>query len=117
MAENRNTYNTGIYVGGDVTDSTLSVSASGSLSEAEVLRQLHELLSGLPGKAVQHLDEDQAAAVSGEAARLEVQLTAPERDLGRIRATVSKIVAIAAAAAPVAAIAREISDLVTSLPH
>lgn len=117
MAENRNIRNSGVYVGGDVTDSTISVGGTGPVSEAETLRHLHELLIGLPEKAMRHLDEDRAVAISGEAARLEMQLAAPERDPGRIRATVSKIAAAAAAAAPVADIARQISDLVASLPH
>ncbi|HEX6452082.1 MAG TPA: hypothetical protein VF060_21805 [Trebonia sp.] len=117
MAENRQIYNTGAYIEGNVTDSTISVNTSGPVSEAEVLQRLRELLSSLPEQAVQHLDEDQAVAVSGEATRLKKQLAAPERDSGRIRATVEKIATAAAAAAPIAEIARQISDLVTSLPH
>jgi hypothetical protein len=117
MAGNRDIYNTGAFVGGDVTDSTISVNTTGPASEAEVLQRLRKLLSSLPEEAVQHLDEDRAVAISGEATRLKKQLAAPERDPGRIRATVDKIVAAAAAAAPIAEIARQISDLVTSLPH
>jgi acetyl-CoA carboxylase carboxyltransferase component len=117
MAENRNIYNTGSFVGGDVKDSTISVNTTASASEAEVLQRLRELLSSLPEQAEEHLDEDDAAEVSGEVTRLKKQLAAAERDPGRMRATVDKIVAAAAAAAPIAAIARQISDLVGSLPH
>lgn len=117
MAENRNIYNTGAYVGGDVTDSTITVGAAGPVDEAEALQRLRELLRRLPEQAEEHLGEDEAVEISGEATRLRKQLADPERDPGRIRATAGKIVTLAAAAAPLAVIARQISDLVTGLVH
>lgn len=116
MAELRNVRNSGVIVGGNVSGSTISAGATGPVTEAAALQRLSELLRSLPERA-EELPDDQAAEVAGEAMRLKKQLAVPERDSGRIRATVTKLVAVAGAAAPVAEIVREIADLVSSVLH
>ena len=116
MAELRNVRNTGVVVGGNVSGSTISVGAAGSPSEVAVFQRLSELLGSLPDRA-EELPDDQAVEVAAEAMRLKKQLAAPERDSGRIRATLGKLVSVAGAAAPVAEVIKEIADLVTSVVH
>jgi hypothetical protein len=121
MAEFRNVRNDrGIIVGGDVTDSTLTVRASGSVGagadEAETLRKIDELVTGLLAGLAQ-LPPEQASAAAGEAVQLKAEVTAPARDEKRIRAALGKLSTAVAAAAPLIEIVKDITDLVTGLFH
>jgi hypothetical protein len=121
MAEFRNVRNDrGIIIGGDVTDSRLTIHASGSAGagadETEALRKIDELVTGLLAALVQ-LPPEQASAAAGEAVQLKAEVTAPERDETRIRVVLGKLTTAVAAAAPLLEIVKDITDLVTGLLH
>jgi hypothetical protein len=119
MAELRNISNTGVVVGGDVTRSTISVGqsgASGGVDEARLLRQLDTLFTELLG-GIGQLPADQAGEAARETVQLKAEVSAPDRDPGRIRAVLGNLVKTVAAAAPLAEIAADIADLVSGLVH
>lgn len=119
MAELHNITNSGVVVGGNVTKSRISVSrtgAAGGVDEAEVLRELDELFTELLSGVLQ-LPPDQVAAAAGQTAQLKAAVHAADRDPGRIRATLTSLMAAVATAAPLVDIAKDIADLVGKLVH
>lgn len=119
MAELSNIRNTGVIVGGDVTRSTISVGETGSAAgpdEAQLLRQLDavigELLAG-----VGLLPAEQAGLAARDVVALRAEVSATERDSGRIRAGLSRLTAAVSAAAPLAELAADIAEIVSRLVH
>lgn len=100
--------------------STISVgrtgAASGGTDEAEVLRRLGTLFTDLLA-GVGQLPAEQAGEAAREAVRLKAEVTAPDRDPRRIRGVLGNLTMAVAAAAPLAEIVKDTTDLVTSLLH
>jgi hypothetical protein len=120
MAEMRDIRNSGIIVGGNVADSRLAVGKSGSVDgavdDAELLKEIDELLSSLVSRA-ENLPEEQAAAVASDAMRLKQRLTAKEEDRGKIREALNKLISTAAGIAPLAEFVAAMTELATRLVH
>jgi hypothetical protein len=119
MADLRNIRNTGIVVGGDVTRSTLSVGHTGSAAgpdEAEVLRQLDTLFTEL-FTAIGQLPPEQAGEAARDTALLKAEVTAAQRDPGRIHAVLGSLGRAVATAAPLVEVVKDIADLVATLVH
>lgn len=60
---------------------------------------------------------EQAGEAAREAVRLKAEVTAPDRDPRRIRGVLGNLTMAVAAAAPLAEIVKDTTDLVTSLLH
>jgi hypothetical protein len=116
--------NKGIFVGHSVQDSTLTVGSSGAAGEEtadsgddEALRRLEELVSALLERLPGQLPSEQATAVKEDVERLRTELAAPERDGNRLRSILGKLGSAVAAAAPLAELVKNITDLITGLLH
>lgn len=120
MAELSDIRNTGVIVGGDVTGSSISVGRTGpansGIDEAEVLRRLDTLFTDLL-TGVGQLPAEQAGEAARETVQLKAEIAAANRDPKRIRGVLGNLTKAVAAAAPLAEIAKDITDLVTSLAH
>ena len=120
MAELHNIRNTGVFVGGDVNRSTISVgrtgAAGGGTDEAEVLRHLDTLFTELLS-AIGQLPAEQAGEAARDTVMLKAEVTAPNRDRARIHAIVGSLANTVAAAAPLVEVVKDIAELVTSLGH
>lgn len=120
MAELSDIQNTGVIVGGDVTGSNISVGRTGptdrGTGEAETLRRLDTLFTDLL-TSVGQLPAEQAGEVARETVQLKAEIAAANRDPKRVRGVLGKLTKAVAAAAPLAEIVKDITDLVTSLGH
>lgn len=106
--------NSGIIVGGSIENSEVSVTHSAQTGEAQLLRQLTELLADLEARA-EELPAGQKADVKAETVRLKTEIESPDRDKTRISGALDKLKAAVAAAAPLVTIVSQIADLVTKL--
>lgn len=117
MTDQRNIRNSGIFIGGNNSNSPITMGRSGPTSgmdEAEVLRQLDALFTTLLADILR-LPADQAGTAAYQTAQLKAEVTAPRRDLTRIQVILGSLKGAVATAAPLAEIVKDIADLVTRL--
>ncbi|HEY1700340.1 MAG TPA: hypothetical protein VGG75_11570 [Trebonia sp.] len=113
--------NSGIIVGGNVSDSNLTVQASGqaasSADERAALAQVSDLLTDLLAGLGQ-LPREQVKAAADGARDLQDEVEKPHRDHGKIKAALDKLSVAVAAATPLIEIVNSISEIVTkTLQH
>ena len=124
MAERRNitnagVTNTGVFIGGDNTNSAITVGrtgAAGGLDEAAMLRKLDTLFTELLGDIGQ-LPAELAGTAAYQTVQLKTELAAPDRDPKRIHAVLSGLKTAVTTAAPLVEIVQDIADLVSHLVH
>jgi hypothetical protein len=119
VAELRNIANSGVVIGGNVSGSKISVTSTGpagGVDDAEVLRELDQLFTELLSGILQ-LPPDQVGTVASQTAQLKEEVHAADRDPGRIRATLSGLMAAVATAAPLVDVVKDIAELVAQLVH
>jgi hypothetical protein len=113
----RNVHNSGIIIGGNVENSAISADrTTAGATEDEVLDRIDDLVADLL-KNARLLPPENRTVVRSEAAALQDELDAPQRDPARIKGKLAALQVAAAAVAPVAEIVKNITDLATHLIH
>jgi hypothetical protein len=112
--------NSGIHVG-NITGTGIAVGHGASArvssgSDANTLALIDELISRLLA-TIGELPPEQAATVAGEAVTIKQEVHSERPDRGRIGNALQALGSVAATAAPVIEIARQLADLVTQLLH
>jgi hypothetical protein len=110
--------NSGVIVGGDVKDSTITVGPTGpagaSTDEAEVLRRLDKLVAELLAGLGQLPTERAGEAASG-AVVLKREVSLSDRNPERIRGVLRSLMKAVGTVAPLLELVKEIADPATTL--
>jgi hypothetical protein len=117
MTDQRNIRNSGIFIGGNNSNSPITMGRSGpadGMDEAEVLRQLDGLFTTLLADILR-LPPEQAGTAAYQTAQLKAEVTATHRDPIRIRAVLGSLKGAVATAAPLVEIVKGIAELVAKL--
>lgn len=109
--------NQGIIAGRDVTNSSvINNGTPGGTSEEELLEELSGLLADLL-KDTRLLPASDRTAARSEIVRFQEEIESPDRDRGRVGASLDRLKSVAAAAAPLAEIVRTIAEITAQIVH
>ena len=117
--------NSGISIGGDNSGDFTNVNVGGGQQIIQgpagirvvLLKQVDDLIDKLVREGFDQLPAEQAGVVVQEAKTLKGLAHEEAPDRGRVRRALEAIGSAAAGAAPVIEIARQLTDLLTRLPH